>query len=159
MIRTIGILLLLSALYLKADPQLTSWFTENSDDFAQVREQSGSTLVTTWPAAGLSNLNNGGASQATSVRSDIQRIAYTGNNLYLESSGLASHVMGPWFNNNGNRFGRWPLDQMNVIRITRNPTPATPATQDLTPLGSMGVFLNGAAMYNMLVTAITAPPT
>jgi len=147
-------LFLLTSLFLvltaAADPLITSWYTDNSSADALVREQTGSTPVNTWPAAGLPNVNNGGATQATPVFSDVQKIAYTANNLYIESSGLASHIMGPWYLGNGNIFGRWPLDLNNRVRITRNPVPATPATQDLTPLGWMGSFVNGAAMFNLL---------
>ena len=84
-----------------ADPILTSWFTENSGMLARVIQgKANATLttpVTTWPSAGVSNLNENATSQSMPAYSDIQRIRYTSTDVYINANGLASYTMGPWY--------------------------------------------------------------
>jgi hypothetical protein len=109
-ISRLSALLLVCASAVHADPILTSWFTENSGVLARVI-QSGTltTPVTTWPAAGVTNNNTGGAAQTVPAYADVQRIRYTATDVYINASGFGSYTMGPWFNNAGGLFGFWPL--------------------------------------------------
>ena len=131
-----------------ADPILTSWSTQNSGVYARVI-QSGTltTPVTVWPAAGVTNNNTGGAAQTLPVYADVQRIRYTAADVYINANGLASHTMGPWFNNAGGLFGFWPTDKDYQIRITRSPAPA--ATKTRHPGGMIGMMVNGVAIYDL----------
>src|SRR5688572_29481445 len=87
-----------------ADSQtLTNWFTTNSAKYARVYKtttaQANGTTGTTW------------TNQASPVYSDIQVIQYSANWVYVQYSGLASHVMGPWLNPQGGVFQFWPTNR------------------------------------------------
>ncbi|MEQ1853170.1 MAG: YHYH protein [Chthoniobacteraceae bacterium] len=147
-ISRLSALLLVCASAVHADPILTSWFTENSGVLARVI-QSGTltTPVTTWPAAGVTNNNTGGAAQTVPAYADVQRIRYTATDVYINASGFGSYTMGPWFNNAGGLFGFWPLARDYQVRITRNPAPA--ATKTRHPGGMIGMMVNGVAIYDL----------
>jgi len=70
-----------------ADPQLTSWATPNSAQYARIRATTGATPVTTWTG------------QTLPAYSDVQTIMYSTSNVYVYASGLASYIMGPWYLN------------------------------------------------------------
>ncbi len=131
-----------------ADPILTSWFTQNSSVLARVI-QSGTitTPKTTWPDAGVTNGNTGGAAQTVPAYADVQRIRYTTTDVYINANGFASYTMGPWFTNSGGLFGFWPLARDYQVRITRNPAPA--ATKTRHPGGMIGMMVNGVAIYDL----------
>src|ERR1700733_3672040 len=81
-----------------ADPQITSWFTLDSGKFAQIyrtdAEKFSSQAETTW--------SNGRQNQLQPAFSGVQEILSSANWIYIRSTGLGSHVMGPWLN------GRFP---------------------------------------------------
>ena len=141
-------LTLSSAALCRANPILTSWFTENSSKLARVI-QSGTltTPVTTWPSAGVTNGNTGGAAQSLPAYADVQRIRYTATDVYINANGFASHTMGPWFTNSGALFGFWPLARDYQVRITRSPSAATTKTRH--PGGMIGMMVNGVAIYDL----------
>ncbi|MBX7247352.1 MAG: YHYH protein [Candidatus Sumerlaeaceae bacterium] len=129
-----------------ADSQLTSWQVTSATQFARVREVVGGAEVTTWPAVGYTN--NGGG-QATPAYSDIQEVLYSTNYVYVYGNNLASHVMGPWYNNAGKTvlFGRWPSSLPNQFRFPRTPTAATTSTRTAVG-GDMALLVNGVVCYN-----------
>lgn len=131
-----------------ANPILNSWYTENSSKLARVI-QSGTltTPVTTWPSAGVTNGNTGGAAQTVPAYADVQRIRYTATDVYINANGLASHTMGPWFTSNGGLFGFWPLARDYQVRITRSPAAATTKTRH--PGGMIGMMVNGVAIFDL----------
>lgn len=141
-------LILSSGALSNAEPILTSWFTDNSTMLARVI-QSGTltTPVTTWPSAGVTNGNTGGAAQTLPAYADVQRIRYTATDVYINANGFASYTMGPWFTNSGGLFGFWPLARDYQVRITRNPAPA--ATKTRHPGGMIGMMVNGVAIYDL----------
>jgi hypothetical protein len=128
------------------DPRITSWLTTNSARYARVYEttadKNSGNAVSTWPRAGLTN-RGGGVSTAT--YSDVQRVAYSDNFVYIQTSGLASYTMGPWLDPNGGLFGMWPTNRAAIHRIPRNPT--IPTTKVLSR-GSGGVLVNGVFVWN-----------
>ena len=88
-----------------ADPIVTSWYTAQSGVHARVIQSGILTApVTVWPTAGVTNNNTGGAAQTLPVYADVQRIRHTATDVYINSNGLASYTMGPWFTNNGGLF-------------------------------------------------------
>ena len=122
-----------------ADPQLTSWATTNTAQYARIRATTGATPVTTWTG------------QALPAYSDVQTIMYSTSNVYVYASGLASYIMGPWYLNAAKTmiFPNKPTNQKTIMRFPRFQTPAT-TTHTLTPGGAMGMYVTGVAMFNML---------
>src|SRR5687767_12435586 len=66
------------------DPRITSWATSSSGRYARVYEttadKNSGNAVKTWPRAGLTN---GGGGVATQTYSDVQRVAYSTNYVYV----------------------------------------------------------------------------
>src|SRR5438067_2806290 len=85
---TFALLLAISAT-VHADPQLTSWFTATSDQYARLftttaAETSGSSVTT---------LSRGTTTQSTAVYAGLHEVSYSNSWDYLKSSGLATHLM------------------------------------------------------------------
>ena len=122
-----------------ADPQLTSWFTTNSAQYARIRASTGATPATIWTG------------QTLPAYSDVQTVMYSANYVYVYASGLASHIMGPWYLNAAKTqlFPNKPTNQKVTMRFPRVPATAT-NTHTSTPGGAMGMYVNGVAMFNML---------
>jgi hypothetical protein len=128
----------------RADPQLSSWFTATSDQYARVytttaAETSGSS-VTTW--------SRGMTTQSTPAYSGVHEVSYSNSWVYIKTSGLASHLMGPWYLDAAKTqlFPNLPTDTATIYRIPR--TPAVPATKTNTPGGAIGYFVNGVALFD-----------
>jgi hypothetical protein len=121
-----------------ADPLLTSWFTKNAGQYARIQQTTGGSVVTTWTG------------QTLPAYSDIEVVSYSTNYVYIHASGLASHVMGPWYLNAAKTmlFPNLPLNQKVTMRFSRTPTPASTRTE--TTGGAMGMYVNGVAVFNML---------
>ncbi|MEY2879600.1 MAG: hypothetical protein RLZZ15_1980, partial [Verrucomicrobiota bacterium] len=129
-----------------SDPQLNTWMTSRS--YARVWEtnadKASGNAVATWPRAGL--LNRAGTSQATATYSDVTRVAYSANYVYVYTTGLASYTMGPWYDTNGTTlFGMWPVNRGAIHQIPRNPS--IPTTKSITR-GVGGVLVNGVYLWN-----------
>jgi len=124
---------------------LASWQTQYSGRYARVVERTGGQAVATWPSAGLRNTGGG---QAKPAYSDIQQVGYSASYVYINGTGLASHQMGPWYDEMGNIFGNWPSNQNYLHRFPRHPQPATSKTTN--GLGPLGRWVNGVAFFNLL---------
>ena len=72
---------------------------------------------------------------------NVQKIEYTDDDVFVSSTGIPSHSIGPWMMN-PNDAG----DQSHLFQIPRTPQVATNNLN--TPLGAMGVFVNGVPMFN-----------
>ena len=127
-----------------ADPLLTSWLTNYSGQYARVytndTARTNHLSATTW--------SNGSETQALPAYSGISEIDYSANWVYVRSSGLATHIMGPWYNDAAHTvtFPNLPVNQYATWRFPRTPTAAT--TTNLTGLGVIGYFADGVAMYD-----------
>lgn len=121
------------------DPYLDSWLTSNSGKYARIYtsniNRTNGVSVTTW--------SNGTQVQSAPAYVGVQEIYSSANWVYLRSSGLGTHVMGPWLNG---AFPNLPKNQKALYRIPRNPT--VPATKTLTGLGVIGYFVDGVAMFD-----------
>lgn len=128
------------------DPRITSWQTSRSAQYARIYEtaaaKTAGTTATTWPSAGLTN---GGGGVTVAAYSDVQRVAYSANYVYITTTGLASYTMGNWLTPNGATFTFWPTNRAAIHRIPRNPT--IPATKQKSN-GSGGVLVNGVFVWN-----------
>jgi hypothetical protein len=121
-----------------ADPRVASWFTAYSGRYARVytnaAAQSANNAVTTW--------NNGSQSQTLPAYVGVQEIYSSSNSVYIRTTGLGAHTMGPWSAN----FPNLPKNQKTFYSIPRNPT--VPAAKTLTGLGAIGYFVDGVAMFD-----------
>ena len=122
-----------------ADPRTDSWFTTYSAKYARIyttdANKSSDTSVTTW--------SNGTQTQSSPAYAGVQEIYSSASWVYIRSTGLGSHIMGPWQNGS---FPNLPKNQKVFYRIPR--TPAVPATKTLTALGAIGYFVDGVAMFD-----------
>ncbi|MBC7369635.1 MAG: immunoglobulin domain-containing protein [Undibacterium sp.] len=127
------------------DPHVTMWLTAKSAQYARVYEtvsdKTSGNAVSTWPRSGLTN---GGGGQATNAYSDVQRVAYSTNYVYIQTTGLASYTMGNWFTPNAMTYTSWPTNRAAIHRIPR--TPSIPATKPKSG-GNGGVLVNGVFVW------------
>ena len=145
-----ALLILLSLITsLLADPQVSSWFTGNSSKYARIYEtkedEAIQNHVTTW--------NRGEGIQNPATYPGVHEISSSTNWVYIRTTGLASHVMGPWYGNEAktNLFPNYPSNTDTIYRIPRVPTvPVLPAPKSRTSLGAAGFYVNGVAMFNCL---------
>lgn len=127
-----------------AQPIVDSWFTANSGRYARIyttdANKAAGNAVTTW--------SNGSQSQNTPAYSGVQEIYSSSNWVYLRTTGLGSHVMGPWYLNVARTqiFPNFPVNTKTLYRIPRTPT--VPATKTLTGLGAIGYFVDGISMFD-----------
>jgi hypothetical protein len=129
---------------LHADPQLNSWFTSDSGRYARIyttdAAKASQTTSTAW--------TNGTTSQELPAYCGIQEVDYSSNWIYIRSTGLGSHVMGPWYLDaqHTQLFPNWPINEKVLYRIPRTPT--VPTTKTANGGGPIGYFVDGAAMFN-----------
>ncbi len=144
LILSIAALTSMSAL---ADPQLTSWFTANSGKYARIytttANQTSQTSSTTWAL--------GSGTQTNPAYAGVHEINYSASYIYIRTTGLASHLMGPWYLDSAKTqiFPNYPSNTSVVYRIPRSSTLGTPpATKTLTGNGAIGYFVNGVAFFD-----------
>ncbi|MEM7145122.1 MAG: sulfatase-like hydrolase/transferase [Verrucomicrobiota bacterium] len=129
----------------QAEPRLYSWFTDKSGQYARIypttAAETAGNSVTTW--------NRGDGVQTSPTYAGIHEISHTTNWIYLRSTNLASHIMGPWLNAGGGLFPNYPANAEVVYRLPMNPAdPATITSKTLTGGGPIGYFVNGVAMFD-----------
>src|ERR1700683_1196986 len=75
------------------DPQLNSWFVTYSGKYARIyptdAAKTAGSSITTW--------TNGSLAQSLSAYDGVQEVDSSSNWVYVRSTGLGSHVMGPWY--------------------------------------------------------------
>lgn len=132
------VILLTSPSAVHADPQISSWFTTNSGQYARIYESSGAetagTQSTTW--------SRGAGTQSSPTYADVSEIASSAKWVYIRTSGLASHLMGPW----PTTFPNFPSNTATIYRIPRVPT--VPVTKTQTGGGPIGRFVNGVSFFD-----------
>jgi len=124
---------------LAGDPQLTSWFTADSNQFAQIYRNNAAknsdSLTTTW--------SNGRNTQAQPAYCGIQEILSSSNWIYVRSTGLPGQIMGPWQNG---YFPNLPTDQHFIYAIPRHPTVQT--GNYFNPMGEIGMTVDGVRIFD-----------
>ncbi|MFN0119677.1 MAG: YHYH protein [Blastocatellia bacterium] len=130
---------------------LSSWTTRNAQQNALVISgyNPAGGPKTTWPTDAPAGARvNGG--QTTPALADVQRIRYSDTAVYVNSNGLPSYVIGPWFGEAmpGGVFDNWPSSRAYSLQLPR--TPAAAATRRNTGLGPVGMWVNGVPVFNML---------
>ena len=135
------LLLCLLAGLTQADPLETSWFTEQSGQYARLYEDNAAMAagddVITW--------SRGAGTQPQPTYAGVHEIARDNDYVYIRTSNLGFHVMGPWYNN-GNLFPNYPANMADIFRIPRNPV--IPAGKVPTGGGTIGYFVDGVAMFD-----------
>lgn len=127
-----------------ADPRTNSWFTTYSGKYARIYTndamKTAGTALTSW--------SNGSQTQGSPAYCGVQEIYSSSNWVYVRSSGLGSHVMGPWFLNaqHTTMFPNLPANQKVLWRFPRSPSVS--ATNVQTSLGTIGLFVDGVAMFD-----------
>jgi hypothetical protein len=119
-----------------ADPLVTSWYTGISGKYARIytsaANRTAGVSVTTW--------TNGTQAQTNPAYAGVNEINSSANWVYIRSTGLGGHVMGPWNNPN------YPKNQADLWRFPRSPV--IPAGKTLTGMGAIGFMVDGVAAYN-----------
>jgi len=127
-----------------ADPQLESWQTANTRRYARIYQTDAARLagtsVTTW--------TRGTTSQTTPSYAGVIQVSSSASWVYLRTTGLGTHVMGPWYLNTAKtqNFPSFPANSGTLVRFPRTPT--IPAAKTLTPAGPIGYFVDGVAAYD-----------
>ena len=136
--------LLIASLAHADDPQISSWLTAYSGRYARIytsdADKSSGNSVTTW--------SNGSQTQANPAYCGVQEIYSSSNYVYVRSTGLGSHVLGPWYLNAAHTqvFPNYPVNTKTFWRFPRTNT--IPATKTQTSLGTIGMFVDGVAMFD-----------
>ena len=127
-----------------ADPLVTSWKTDDSGKYARIyttasAEASGS-AVTTW--------SRGQGTQSRPVYAGVVDVRSSSDWVYIRTSGLGHHVMGPWYLNEAKTqlFPNYPANTNTTFRITRHPEILE--AKALTSLGAIGYMVDGIAMFD-----------
>lgn len=77
------------------------------------------------------------------ILADVQRVRHNAADAYINATGIPSYSIGPWSDGN-------PAVATNrnwLFRISKSPSEQT-GTKPGTPLGPIGVFVNGVVMFN-----------
>lgn len=99
--------------------------------------QSITPAVTAWMRNTTGQTGYGG------ITANVTLVRHSAGFVYPSSAGIPSYTIGPWPGNPNT-----PVNQNWVFRITKTPTPAV--TQTATPLGVIGVLVNGVPFFNAL---------
>lgn len=127
-----------------AEPVLDSWLTSGTRTYARIYEtdaaKTAGTAVTTW--------SRGQGVQSTPSYGGVIQVLASTNWVYLRSTGLGLHVMGPWYINAAHttNFPNFPANTGILYRLPR--TPAIPTTKTLTGNGAVGYFVDGVAAFD-----------
>ena len=129
---------------LHADPRTTSWFTDYSGQYARIYQ---STAAETARTASLT-WSRGSGVQSWPTYSGVHEVSYSASWVYIKTTGLAAHVMGPWYLNAAKttNFPNFPSNTATIFRIPRVPT--VPGTKTNTGGGAIGFFVNGVAFFD-----------
>lgn len=130
----------------RAGSLITSWLTTYSGQYARIYTndvcKTNGVSVTAWTNT------SGGTIQQLPVYCGVQEIYSSTNWVYIRSSGLASHIMGPWYLNAAHTqlFPNYPTNEHVLYRFPQTNT--IPATKTRNGGGAIGYFVDGVAMFN-----------
>ncbi|MEI7720402.1 MAG: YHYH protein, partial [Verrucomicrobiota bacterium] len=124
----------------RADPLLSSWFTEGSTKYARIYTSTANR------AAGISTTT--WTEQTSPTYAGVHEIDYSSGWVYIKNTGLAPYIMGPWNNPN---HPRNQGTSTGVYRFPRSPSVISSLAttgRTLTGQGSIGFLVDGVAIYN-----------
>jgi hypothetical protein len=140
----IAICVTFAAVSAHADALTDSWLTKYSGKYARIyatdADKSAGNAVSTW--------SRGSISQSIPAYCGVYFVGSSASWVYIRSTGLASHTMGPWYLNaaHSQLFPNVPKNTATLYRIPR--APGVPASKTLTGLGPIGYFVDGVAMFD-----------
>ncbi len=131
-----------------ADPQQTSWFTADSGKYARIYQSTAAEPTATSAGTKSTTWSRGQGTQTNPVYAGVSEVNSSASWVYIRTSGLASHMMGPWYLDAAKtqNFPNFPSNTATVYRIPR--TPVIPAAKTLTGLGATGRMVNGVSMFD-----------
>ena len=138
------LLLSLPSLHCSAEPQLTSWYTSQSGKYARIftskENEIASLTSTTW--------SRGQGNQSSPAYAGVHEIHHDASWVYIRTSGLGFHVMGPWYLDEAKtrNFPNFPSNTATTYRIPRNPTAFNGTVT--TGFGAIGYFVDGVALFD-----------
>jgi YHYH protein/FG-GAP-like repeat len=89
-------------------------------------------------------INRNAATGFDGILVNVQQVRYSNNNVYVSATDIPSYRIGPWANNPNTA-----RNQNYTVKIPRYPV-AQGGQKTSTPLGPVGIFLNGVAVFNTL---------
>lgn len=135
---------LLLAQFSSATPLESSWFTEYSGQYARIytdlNAEATNESVTTWD-------HPTGNDQLTPTYAGVHEISKNNNNLFIRTSGLGFHVMGPWIGGRNGIFNNYPGNIVRVVRFPMNPVIDT-IPRTITGGGPIGYLVDGVSMFD-----------
>jgi YHYH protein/Secretion system C-terminal sorting domain len=96
----------------------------------------------TTPELAAWKLNRTGATGYGGIVSDVSRIRYSANSVYINANSVPGYAIGPWMAN-----PNVPSAQNLTLKIPRKPQAQT-GTKTTVGLGSIGIWTNGVTIYN-----------
>src|SRR5579859_6684518 len=142
------IITLIASSAANANPLTTSWLTTYSGQYARIYTndvcKTNGVSVTAWTNS------KGGTIQQLPVYCGVQEIYSSTNWAYIRSSGLASHIMGPWYLDatHTNLFPNYPTNEHVLYRFPQTNIVTIPTTKTRNGGGAIGYFVDGVAMFN-----------
>lgn len=106
-------------------------FIVTTNAFAQVTPEISSWIINTTGETGYGGFET-----------NVQQVQYSTNNVYVSCTCIPGYDIGPWQGN-----PNIPANQNFVYKITRTPQ-VNSGTAVNTPLGHIGVWINGVSMFN-----------
>lgn len=89
-------------------------------------------------------LNTSGATGYNGLPADVQNVRYSTGSVYINCSSIPDYSIGPWPGNPNT-----PANKGFLLRFPRSPVENT-GTKTSTPLGPIGSWTNGVAIFNAL---------
>ena len=126
-----------------AEPQLTSWITDKTGSYARIftsKENEAAGLTsTTWSRIGVQN---------SPTYAGIHEIHHDDSWVYIKTSGLGFHRMGPWYLDEAKTrdFPSFPSNTATVYRIPKTQTDFNGSSS--TTSGTIGYFVDGVALFD-----------
>lgn len=123
---------------LSADPRTDLWWTDASARYARIY----TSLANRLAGSSTATWSNGSQSQNHPAYCGVQAVLSSSDWVYIRTTGLGSHVMGPWPAN----FPNLPANQHVLYRLPRHPVLGASGTP--TGLGAIGYLVDGVAMFD-----------
>ena len=161
--KTLHRLLLLSLRSgLAAEPIIDSWYLEKAGNYARIwqtiddetTEKTTGTItsVTTWDADDFEGRPMIGT-QELPIYAGVQGVSYSNNYVYIKSTGLGTHTMGPWYDNTAKTeaFPSFPANAAILYRFPRDLSVYTEnytSPRNISGLGTNGLMVDGIPIFN-----------
>ena len=126
---------------------LRSWFTARSGQYARIYPTQAD--LNAGAAASVTTWSRGAGMQSSPTYAGVHQIDFSNNWVYVHTTGLGSHLMGPWYLNAAktNLFPNYPSNTAATYRFPR--TPVIPTSKTLFGGGTVGYFVDGISLFDI----------